>query len=1185
MSDPKYIVAIGASAGGLDALSSFFDHTPSDSVSYVIIPHLSPDFKSRMVEILSHHSKLEVVEAEEQMPVKENKVYLIPNTKYMGIKDGRLFLVDKSSQTVPHMTIDTFFTSLAADLGNRSIGIILSGAGTDGSKGAKAIQNAGGIILVQDPKEAKFNGMPKAAIHATFTNYVLSAKDMPRAIEQYVQGELKNETFSEEEDKPLDKMVLTQILTLIQDLFPFNFNDYKTPTLARRIKRRMVHNHFTHEQDYYAFLLTNSAEIELLINDILIGVTSFFRDPEAFAIIEQEVIPRIIDAKENGELLKLWIACCATGEEAYSMAILVKEYLEKSGKNLDVKIFATDINRAALDKATTGVFSADILKSVSKERIAKYFDRLEDHYKVKQEIRKMLIFARHDLTKNPPYCGVDLISCRNMLIYIKPVLQKQVLSKLSFGIKRNGFLVLGASENISIAKDDFVEIDAKWKIYQCTRVKPKTRPEGPLTAVINDMTLNQIDLSHALTPTEDQSAALNDFIDVVLQESGFSGVTIDENNQVTNSFGDLSTYLKQERFNFNLHELLPEPLAVAFNATAHKVRKLNERIQVNNISYTGFNTQQVSQVDLIITPFQQKKTRKKNMLVLFKPTVSQPLLSSEEAFNIDTYTKEYIVQLEEDLEQYKSHLQSSNEFLESSKEAMQSYNEELISANEEMQSANEELQSINEELETINSEHKSTIAELTELNDDLNNYFRSNRNGQLFVDNDILLTKYSPGTLQHINIWNGDIGRPLSNITTNIKFETLITDIKSVLANGETVLREVEDNNNRTYQVTTIPYLRQSDEKIHGAVINFYDITDLKRIQLELDKSNKMLHLATESAGMGLWSINLKTLELTVSEKLKDIFSLSALPHITYRHALDKIKSEHIERVIAAVKDTIENGVRFDIEFPVECNNDKTLCWVRAVGDLTTEKGSDVRYFTGLIQDITEHKLDELRKNDFIAIASHELKTPITSLQGYLELLAVKTEKNNDPFFINIVARARNQVKRMTTLIHSFLDVSRLESGKIHLETQTFNIGDLITEIITDIGETNPDHDIILHPTSPITVTADREKIGEVISNLLHNAVKYSPNARKIEVFSGESNGYFEFSVKDLGAGIKEKDINKLFDRFYRVVSAEDKPTIPGFGLGLYLCYEIIQRHKGKIWVKSDFSKGSTFYFTLPVTH
>ncbi|MEJ5961428.1 CheR family methyltransferase [Pedobacter immunditicola] len=1180
MAKHQYIIAIGASAGGLEALTAFFEHTPMDSVSYVIIPHLSPDFKSRMVEILSRHSSLEVLEAEEGMRVETNKVYLIPNRKYMGIKDGQLFMYEKEGQPLPHMTIDVFFTSLAEERGNRAIGVVLSGGGSDGSRGAVAIENAGGMVMVQDPSNAKFDGMPNATIAISNTSYILPAEELPMAIQQYVH---EDQNIGIEPDAPLSEEFLSNIVNLIKGQFPFDFTEYKLPTLERRIKRRMLHQNIKDENLFFSYLQENPSEVELLIGDFLIGVTSFFRDAEAFHILENEVIPQIVEQKSGNDYIKIWVACCATGEEAYSLAILIKEYLVKNKMEIDVKIFATDINRTALNQAAKGVFSDKIVKTVSQQRLDDFFDKGVNNYKIKPDIRRMLIFAQHDLIKNPPYCDVDLISCRNMLIYVKPALQKQILSKLSFGLRKNGYLFLGSSENISIAKDDFTEVSAKWKIYQSVVIKRRINIDNSLSAPLSDLPLEFIKNVTKDKISTMQPALLPSMTEMILTESGFCGVSIDQEGNVIQAFGDLSPYLKSERFNFNLQQLLPETLALAFSASLNKVVKLNQRVRINNIEFTEPDSARSSRVDLLISPFGDRKSKIKGLMVLFKPVVETPEgQRAGKDFSIDIQTKEYIAQLEEDIYQLRQDLLSSSELLESSKEAMQAYNEELLSANEEMQSTNEELQSINEELETINTEHKYTIEELTNLNDDLNNYFRSNINGQLFVDRDILLKKYSPGAIKHINIRESDIGRPLSNITTNIKFETLIEDIKKVMSNGEIIIQEIESNEGKIYQVMTSPYLRKSNKEIYGAIITFYDISELKKMQDELKETSKMLGLATVAGEIGTWSINVHTRELISSHRLKEIFSFPTEEQMTFDLMIAQIVSEQQSLVRNSIEKSITSGEKFEIEYPIHGFQDGKLRWVRAMGNLTHNKEGKTEYLTGIMHDVTDHKLDDMRKNDFISIVSHELKTPLTSLTGYLQILAAKAQKVNDTFGINALAKANYQVKKMTTLINDFLNVSRLENGKIYLNRQTFEIDELVKEIVEEVMTSTSGYHITLLPGCKLTVNADRDKIGQVISNLLSNAIKYSQKTCNIEVSCVELPNVVQVSIKDDGIGINIEDQEKLFDRYSRIESMNTK-TISGFGIGLYLSSEIIQRHNGKIWVESKIDEGSTFCFSLPL--
>ncbi|MES2268780.1 MAG: CheR family methyltransferase [Bacteroidota bacterium] len=670
---------------------------------------------------------------------------------------------------------------------------------------------------------------------------------MPQIIEDYVRDGVL-ELLTDQPSAQISEHELSQILALIKGNLPLDFTDYKRATIIRRIKRRMVALNFNKVEKYYNYLKENAAEIALLANEFLISVTSFFRDPEAFKIIEETVIPEII--KNNTEVLKLWVAGCATGEEAYSLAMLIQEYLNKHPKNIEIKIFASDISKAALDTASKGIYPESIFKTVSKERLEQFFTKEGMSYKVKHEIRKMLIFAQHDLTKNPPYCNIDLISCRNLLIYLNVALQQKVFAMLHFGLKQGGYLFLGPSESASVIKDGFNEVSSKWNILKSNKTGRAIGFDAFASHRIGEIKTTRVEIpaKYIAPPSKTE---LSDQINLaLLREAAFNGVCTDQNLFVIQSFGDTRPYLKNINFNHNLNDLLPDHLTPIFKAAAHKALKLNEKVILDKV-----NPDKDQLINIILSPFVVTGSDEKLLLVLF--TENAAPVAENNAIRIDDInevTREHVISLEQEVAQLKhaiavaeDRIATSNENMQSFNEELQSANEEMQSANEEMQSTNEELQSVNEELQTVNKDHQLTIDELTDLNDDLNNYFRSNTNGQLFVDRELLLKRYSPGAVKHINIREGDIGRPLSNITTNIKFETLIDDIRAVIHDEEPITREAESTNGKIYQVMTMPYLKMNSKKADGAIISFHDITELKKLLRELDISNRSLDNSNKS--------------------------------------------------------------------------------------------------------------------------------------------------------------------------------------------------------------------------------------------------------------------------------------------------------------------------------------------------
>jgi two-component system CheB/CheR fusion protein len=545
-------------------------------------------------------------------------------------------------------------------------------------------------------------------------------------------------------------------------------------------------------------------------------------------------------------------------------------------------------------------------------------------------------------------------------------------------------------------------------------------------------------------------------------------------------------------------------------------------------------------------------------------------------------TERHMLELELELFETKKKLNSVYEQLIESNETMQSFNEEMTAANEEMQSTNEEMQSVNIQLDAINLNYQSKNKELLEINDDLNNYFRSNINGQLFIDKELLLMKFSPGTVKLINLLDTDIGRPLSDITTNIRFETLIEDVEQVFINGIVITKEIQTNNGRWYQVMTMPYLRKSAPLNNGAIITFNDITELKKVQLELDISNKLLNMSIDAAELGTFSIQTSTRAFKTSVQLKSILGYYADEELSFENVVERIEDGYRANFINAIEASINHGDKCDFEVPFRHFKDNQLHWLRIIGNLSYSTDRTPSYFTGVFNDITIHKQDEIRKNDFIAMVSHDLKSPLTAIQAYMQLITMKVKKAENDIVSTSITRVNASIKKMNRMINGFLTVAGSAEGQLNLDLETFELSGLINEIVEESRFINPSLNIVFDTCPKLTVVADRDKLGQVINNFLSNAIKYSPRGKPIHFSLTERDGAARVCVKDEGIGIKKQDQDKLFDRYYRVKSMETK-NISGFGLGLYLSSEIIKAHQGKIWVESEINEGSSFYFSVPL--
>ncbi|HEY9256698.1 CheR family methyltransferase [Chitinophaga sp.] len=999
--EPHFIVAIGASAGGLEELQSFFDHTPMAQASYVIIQHLSADYKSRMVEILSRHSQLKVREAGNNMLVEPNEVYLIPSQQYMTIQHGYLMLKDKESIAGPHKTINTFFNSLAEDNEHHIIAVVLSGSGDDGSEGVVNISRAGGLVIVQDPATAPYNSMPLHAMGTGVADHVLKPADMPAVITQYVNEVRRN--FLPHVTQALEDKSMTAIIELIRERLPLDFSEYKPTTILRRIKRRMAHYNFDHLEAYYHYLLLHTAEVEALAQSFMISVSAFFRDSEVFDVMEETVIPEIISRKENTAEIKVWVAGCATGEEAYSLAILFYEQLQVAGKEMVVKVFATDIDKAALEQAGKGWYPEQASSEISPERLAKHFTAENNGYRIKVHIRKMLIFAQHNVVKNPPYCNMDLISCRNLLIYMNVSLQNKALSMLHFGLNPKGYLLLGSSENFGMLQPYLSEISKKCKIYRNLESARSVRFDIFTPVMIAGNSLEPLTPSKKSGNTGKRNYMLEEVNEFLLEEGRFAGICVDQDNNVVKYFGKVEQFLLQKIFSFDLMELLPKSLSVAYITASRQAWQQNERVTVTGIPVEDYSPAKM--VDLTIRPLNTRGTERPLLLVLFSEsnTAKSP---DTPAFDMQTYLNAGLQSLEEELKETREHLREAMEKLEASNENMQSFNEELVSANEEMQSANEELQSVNEELQTINTDYQLKIKELIVLNDDMDNYFRSNLNGQLFVDSNLQLKKFSPAAVKHINLREGDIGRPIQHITINFKDNTLEDDIRNVISNGTVLTRAVESFNGNWYQMMIMPYIRQLDHSQDGVIISFNDITLSKQAQLELNRTNQSLQRINDDLDTFVYSAS--------HDLLGPLTSIEGLMRLLN----DKLDMEDNE--IALYTDMIQTSIaRFK----------ENLRELAEVGKIESE----------MLKEVQEIEIATVLDEVFFSIQDKMLAANVVVRRNLQETHLLFSKKNLRSIIYNLIT---NALKFRSAERPLQIDIStRMENDYLLLEIKDNGVG------------------------------------------------------------------------------------------------------------------------------------------------
>lgn len=817
--DNKYIVGIGASAGGLEAIHEFFDHMPASSnFAFVIVQHLSSDYKSLLVELVSKHTHMKVFEAEHEMPVHPDCVYIIPNNKLMTVEKGKLKLSVRSDSKSPNTAIDTFFRSLGKDQKEQAIAIILSGTGTDGTKGIDVVKSCGGMVIVQEPLSAKFDGMPNHAIGSGNADHILQPHEMPAQLFKFVGEEPANVIITGKiNDEDLD-----QIFKLVYRENGHDFNLYKTPTIIRRITRRMNELKVTGLKEYIDVLNENTAEVKTLGKDFLIGVTQFFRDKAAFEILESTIIPEIISTKDDGSAIKVWVCACSTGEEAYSIAILLNKCVEKSGKKIDIKVFATDVDETSLDIASKNHFPLRIEKDVPRHVIEKYFVRENHHYSVIPIIRKQIVFAKHDVIKSPPFIKNDLVTCRNMLIYVNNVLQQKILGTFHFSLAPDGYLFLGSSENGNALKEGFKEINGKWKVYQ---------KRGTVKYSFNSGQANEMRTVKAAnfkrTDGDLASDLENDFNSFLVSELGFAGVYIDSGYVIRQVVGNYKKFLSlpDGQIELNILKMVPRSIAALLNTAIRRSLKENETIRLNALTFNDHDPL----INIAVRKPQANGSSDYILLAFSEVPADVAKRENKKTIPESVRTDEVILELEAELNETRTNLQMAVEEMETTNEELQSSNEELLSANEELQSGNEELQSLNEELHTLNTEHQLKIRELIDLNDDLHNYFTGINIGLIFLSSALQIRKFNPAAVEMVNLIDADIGRSFEHISNNVVDENLLTDIHLVLAKGKTIEKEITVTGGVRCLMRVMPYLRR-DKTQDGVILSFVDITHLTEL-------------------------------------------------------------------------------------------------------------------------------------------------------------------------------------------------------------------------------------------------------------------------------------------------------------------------------------------------------------------
>ncbi len=838
------IIGIGASAGGLEAFEKFFSNMPADTgMAFVLIQHLDPSHKSILTELVGRYTKMKVLEVQDGMEVGPNRVYVIPPNRYMAILHKKLHLLEPTEMPGPRVPIDFFFRSLAKDQQDKAVVIVLSGTGTEGALGIRAVKGEGGMAMAQDPASAKYDGMPRHAIATGLVDYVLAPDKMPDKLIAFVH----RATFLPSSTVPSTREadLMEKIFILVRAQTGHDFSFYKRNTILRRIERRMAVNQISKIQDYVRYIQENPREADALFKELLIGVTSFFRDKEAFEALQKKGIAALFERLPSDRTLRIWVPGCSTGEEPYSIAIMCKEVQRNTKKNIPVQIFATDIDSSAIEFARVGTYPNSISVDIPSNYLESYFRREDGVFRINKEIRDSVVFALQNVITDPPFSRIDLISCRNLLIYLTSELQKKILPLFHYALNEDGLLFLGTSETVGEFHTHFSTVDRKWKIYKRCRGEMGFSPTANVQ-VYPTATDKRVDLITRETGRFQKKVGYREVIEgLIMSRYGPAGVVINEKSEVVYVHGRTGKYLEPAvgDTSWSLVGMAREGLRLELASCVRKALIERRMVKSEKISVKTNGDEQL--MNLVVLPVEEPEMMKGLFIVLFEEIQETGVLAEAENHLKETppETNARINNLEQELRSTKEYLQTTIEELETSNEELKSTNEELQSSNEELQSTNEELetskeelQSVNEELTTVNSELQQKIEELSKTSSDLSNLLASTQIGTIFLDLSLNIQRFTPAVTKFVNLIQSDVGRPLAHLVSNLRHGRVVADAEEVLKDLVPKQADVQTMEGKWYSMRILPY-RTLENVIDGVVITFFEVTELKKAQQEAEKA------------------------------------------------------------------------------------------------------------------------------------------------------------------------------------------------------------------------------------------------------------------------------------------------------------------------------------------------------------
>ncbi|SAL35324.1 chemotaxis protein [Caballeronia sordidicola] len=1214
------VVGIGASAGGVQALLRFFENAPADmGMAFVVVLHMSAKHVSSADKVLQNVTRMRVLQVSGPIPIEPNHVYVIAPGKNLTMSDGYLNARDVEPNTGRPVSIDRMFRSLAEAHGQHVMCIVMSGTGSDGAVGIATVKERGGVTLAQEPNDAEYAEMPQNAIQTDQVDLVMPVVEMPQRLLD-IWNNAKRIALPEADPPSLSpneradrrgeaEVALQDILSTLRSRTGHDFRFYKRATMLRRIERRLQVNGVPDLIAYRDLLRENGRETGALLKDMLIGVTSFFRDREAFESIGRDVLPALFQGKNEGDQVRTWVAGCSSGEEAYSLAILLSEQRELLRSTANIQVFATDIDESAVSRARAGVYPESIMTDVPPSSLRQFFVKTGAHYEVVKSIREKILFAMHNVLRDPPFSRLDMVSCRNLLIYLDRSVQHQVLEMFHYALYPNGYLFLGSSESADSVEDLFTIVDKKNRVYRAKAAKLPHRPALASPTINAGRAPSNEERAYAMVPGR-RNFSFNALHQRVLEQYAPPSVIVNRDSKIvhmSDNAGRFLRYVGGEPSSNLIAVVLPELRLDLRTALFQAVQTGNSvearRVKLQRDGHPSF-------VNMTVRPFHDAAADGDFVLVLFDE-VQEAMTENVVAAQYDAGHETVMQQLEQELHLSKEQLQTtieqyetSTEELKASNEELQAINEELRSATEELETSKEELQSVNEELITVNAELQTRIEETGKANDDLQNLITSTDIATIFVDRGMFIKRYTPSAATVFNLIGADVGRSLFDITHKLNYPELADDVSATFQSLRLIEREVASSDGRWFLARLLPY-RTADDRIDGALLSLIETTARRSAEANVRAGEERLRLAAQTTN---------DFAIIVQDPDGRIVSWNAGAERVFGYSEHEAVGLNIE-VIYTSKDreigapgrereiAQHDGRADDERWQVAKGGRRVYCsgvvtplndpkftgYAKILRDLTDRKTQDDARQTQLAQERAVRAQAEAAnrlKDDFLAMLSHELKHPLNLIHVKAEMLSRIPEARG----VQVIQLAAQAIQRAVVgqakIIDDLLDLSRVRTGKLALNLAAGDVAQMLATIAAAAEAEAASRGIALSFVGldePLWTKVDLVRFDQIVWNLLSNALKFTPRGGSVSVRLSREGDELRIDVTDTGIGIEASLLPHIFEMFSQGIEARRR-TGGGMGIGLALVKQLVEMHAGRVLAQSDGAgRGTTVSVWLPL--